>query len=390
MLVALSMRAAIGVVGPLFSAMADDLGLESVVLAFIAAAPPLAFALAGLVVPPLARRFGLEAALLLALAALVLGQAARAVSGDAVAIVGSTFLAVLGIGATNVLLPPLVRRWFPGRIAGATSVYLALVAVSAAAPAFVAVQLADGLGWRVAIALWIALPLLAMLPWLALRRAGRSLDDETTADTGVGPASGARPRVWTSPTAWALVAVLLLPSVSIYTAAAILPTVLVETAELSPAGAGAAMGIVYLLGGPLAFLVPLVRRHPGATLPLIAAAGASTLLGWGGLLVAPAAAPFVWATLIGLGPITFPLSLYLVNVRSRTERTTVELSGFVQGLAYVTAGIAGLGLGLLHDVTHSWVATMILLAATSLVVVPGIVVLARSRFVDDELRRRES
>lgn len=382
------MRAAIGVVGPLFADMSDDLGLDLVVLAFIGAAPPLGFALAGLLVPPLTRRLGLEAALLIALAALVLGQTVRALSSDAVAIVSSTFLAVLGIGATNVLLPPLVRRWFPDRIAGATSVYLALLAVSAAVPAFVAVQLADALGWRPAIALWIALPLLAMLPWLALRRAGLVLDEEAKASPEPGPLTAARPAVWTSPTAWALVAVLVLPSISIYTAAAILPTILVETTGLTPAGAGAAMGIVYLLGVPLAFLVPLARRHRGATLPMIAAAGVCTLAGWGGLLIAPTVAPFVWATLIGLGPITFPLSLFLVNVRSRTERTAVEVSGFVQGVAYVTAGVAGLGLGLLHDTTRSWTATMILLAATSVVVVPGIVVLARSRFVDDELALR--
>jgi len=382
-LVALSMRAAIGVVGPLFSAVAGDLALDLVVLAFIGAAPPLGFALAGLLVPPLTRRVGLESALLIALAALVLGQAVRAASTEAVGLVSSTFLAVLGIGATNVLLPPIVRRWFPGRIAGVTSIYLILLAVSAAVPAFVAVQLADAFGWRPAIAVWVVLPLLALVPWWMLRRAGDTLGRE--ADTPLGLAAATPRPVSTSPTAWALVAVLALPSISIYTAAAILPAVLVETAGLTPAEAGAAMGIVYLLGAPLALLVPLFRRRAGTILPFIAVAGACNVVGWGGLLVAPALAPFLWATLIGLVPITFPLSLYLVNVRSRAERTTVALSGFVQGIAYVSAGVAALALGLLHDATRSWTATLVLLAATSLVVVPGIVVLARSRFVDDEL-----
>lgn len=375
------MRAAIGVVGPLFAIISDDLGLDLVVLAFLGAAPPLGFALAGLLVPPLARRAGLEGALLVALATLVLGQAVRAASSDAVGLIASTFLAVVGIGATNVLLPPLVRRWFPGRIAGATAIYLTLLAVSAAVPAFVGVQLAETAGWRTAVAVWIVLPLLAVVPWWILRRAAAVRVD---AEVPVEIEPIRRP-VSVSPTAWAIAAVLVLPSVSIYTAAAILPAILVETAGLTPGEAGAAMGVVYLLGAPLALLVPIFHRHRRAILVLIAAAGAWNLVGWGGILLAPALAPFLWATLIGLVPITFPLALFLVNARSRTERTTVALSGFVQSVAYVAAGVAAFGLGLLHDATRSWVATLILLAASSVVVVPGIIVLARARFVDDEL-----
>jgi CP family cyanate transporter-like MFS transporter len=386
-LVALSMRAAIGVIGPLYAMIAGDLALDVVVLAFIGAAPPLGFALAGLLVPPLTRRVGLESALLLALVLLIAGQGLRAASGEAVGLVASTFLAVLGIGATNVLLPPLVRRWFPGRIAGVTSGYLILLAVSAAVPAFVGVQIAEAFGWRPALAVWILLPALALLPWWALRRAGRALGDDAEVVAEFGVPVAPRP-VSVSPTAWALVAVLVLPSISTYTAAAILPAILVETAGLSAAEAGAAMGVVYLFGVPLALLVPLLARRRGTILPLIVVAGTFNLVAWVGILVAPGAAPFLWATLLGLVPITFPLALLLLNLRSRAVRTTVALSGFVQGLSYFLAGAFALGVVLLHDATDSWTATVVLLAATSVVVVPGIVVLARGRFVDDELGAR--
>lgn len=387
LLVALSMRAAIGVVGPLFAAMSGDLGLGSTILGFLGAAPPLAFAVGGLLTPALVRRVGLERALIVVLLLLTLGQAARALSGEAIGLVLFTFLSVLGIGAANVLLPPIVRRWFPKHIAGATSVYLSLLALSAAIPSVVVVPISDVLGWRSALAVWIVLPILAILPWWGLVRPGeeraRTAGDAAEWQGRRGPG---KPIV-ASPTAWALVLVMLLPSISIYTAAAILPVILVETGGLTLTGAGIAMGIVYVLGIPLAMLVPVTRRHPGLTLPLIGLAGAVNLVGWAGVLLAPAGAPFVWATLIGLGPITFPLAMFLVNLRSRAEGTTVALSGFVQGLAYLLAAVAALGLGLLHDATHSWSATLVLLAACSVVVVPGIIVLARGRFVDDELAR---
>lgn len=379
-LVALAMRSAIGIVGSVFSYVSDDLGLDVVVLSVLGAAPPLGFAFAGLVTPRLARRFGLEAGLVLGILALVLGQVVRALSGEAIVLVAGTFLGVVGIGVGNVLLPPLVRRYFPDRIGAYTSLYLVLMTFSASVPAFVGVQVAEALGWRWALGMWVVLPLLALVPWVVLGRAMRRVDavevlEETPPARGVGFA----------PTAWAITAVLTLSSVSVYAAFAFLPTMLIDVGGLDPAPAAAALGVVLILGVPEALLVPIFQRYPGTILPLIVVAGLCTVGGWAGLVVAPGAAPFLWATLIGLVPITFPLALLLVNTRSRHPRTTVSLSGFVQGIAYVSAGVFTFGLGVLHDLTGGWTASLVVLAATGLFAVPGVVILARGRYVDDEL-----
>ncbi|MGV3711371.1 MAG: MFS transporter, partial [Pseudolysinimonas sp.] len=125
-LVALSMRSAAGVIGAVFPILADDLEMDVVVLSVLGAAPPFGFALAGLLVPATTRRIGLEGALIAAIAFIGIGQLVRAASQEPILLVASTFLVMVGIGAGNVLLPPIVRRYAPRRIGLVTGVYLVL------------------------------------------------------------------------------------------------------------------------------------------------------------------------------------------------------------------------------------------------------------------------
>jgi CP family cyanate transporter-like MFS transporter len=103
------------------------------------------------------------------------------------------------------------------------------------------------------------------------------------------------------------------------------------------------------------------------------------------MLLAPAAAPVLWAAFVGSVPIAFPLSLLLVNTRTRSHRVTVSVSAFVQGVGYVVAGLFSFGIGLLHDATGSWAGPMIVVLATVVLAVPAILILRRDRFVDDEI-----
>jgi CP family cyanate transporter-like MFS transporter len=395
-LVALSMRNAVAVISPIFSVISDDLGFDPVVLSFIGAAPPVGFALAGLVVPAVTRRWGLEVALLAALAAIIAGQGIRALAGGEVVLVTATLLVMLGIGAANVLLPPLVRRYFPERIGAFTSLYLVLMGVGASVPAFTAVQIADSAGWRVAIGVWAIIPVLALGPWLSMLRSPRppvppvvefdAADPRPADPRPVAPAAATpvRRHVAVSPTVWAITATLGLSSISIYVAMGYLPAIL-TTAGVAPAAAGAALGIAVALGIPEALLVPLLATRHVTVLPMLAVSGLCAVVGWGGLLLAPAAAPFLWAVLIGLVPVTFPLSLLLVNTRTRSHRVTVSVSAFVQGVAYVVAGAFSLAVGLLHDATDGWTVPIVLAWASSLLALPAILVLRRRRLVDDEI-----
>src|SRR5690606_20248033 len=77
-------------------------------------------------------------------------------------------LALLGVGIGNVLLPPIVRRYFPDRVGLITSLYATLMSVSTAVPALVAVPVADTAGWRVSLAMWLLVSLVAAMPWVGI------------------------------------------------------------------------------------------------------------------------------------------------------------------------------------------------------------------------------
>lgn len=385
-LVALAMRNAVAVFGPLFTTISDDLGLDVVVLSLIGTAPPIGFALAGLVVPAITPRWGLERTLMVSLVVMVIGQGVRALSSEAVLLVGSTAIVMTGIGAVNVLLPPLVRRYFPNRVGGVTSMYLVLLGLGTAGPAFTAVHLAETFGWRGAIGVWLVIPLLALVPWLANLRVHGASGPVAEPDVAPMPASELR-RVVTSPTAWAITAAFALSSISAYAAFAYLPAML-TVVGLTPAAAGVALGLVMVIGIPEALIVPILATRSRTVLPMVVVAGLCGLAGWLGMLLAPASAPFLWAVLIGLVPIAFPLALLLVNTRTRDHRVTVSVSGFVQGVGYVVAGAFALGVGLLHEATGNWQVSIVVLLATMGLVVPAVLILRRDRMVDDEIAPR--
>jgi CP family cyanate transporter-like MFS transporter len=92
-----------------------------------------------------------------------------------------------------------------------------------------------------------------------------------------------------------------------------------------------------------------------------------------GLLVSPTAPLWLWVTLLGIAPGSFPLVLTLVGLRTRTADGAAALSGFVQGLGYALAAAGPVVAGLLRDATGGWSATIgMLLAAVGVLAVAGV------------------
>ncbi len=67
--------------------------------------------------------------------------------------------------------------------------------------------------------------------------------------------------------------------------------------------------------------------------PVVIGCAVCYLVAFSGLLLAPMSAPILWIVLLGLGPSTFPMSLTLINLRTRSHIGSATLSGFTQGVA---------------------------------------------------------
>ena len=183
-----------------------------------------------------------------------------------------------------------------------------------------------------------------------------------------------------------MTAIFTVSTVVAYTAFAWFPLLLVERSGVTHAEAGTLLALFAITGFPCSLIVPVIAARVHSVAPIVVSATVFGAVGLLGLLFAPTVVPWLWVILTGLGTLTFPLSLVLINLRTRTGSGAIALSGFVQGIGY-TVGTAGpLVVGLLYEATGDWTASLWFLLAVVALTLPAAVILARPRFVEDEIR----
>ncbi|MEP6842239.1 MAG: MFS transporter [Pseudolysinimonas sp.] len=392
-LVALSLRTAVSAISPILGQISHDIPLSAVTVSLLGAVPPVAFAGGGLLAPAISRRVGLDRTLLLAIAVMLLGHLGRTLAPSAEVLLGATVVTLLAVGVTNVLLPPIVKRYFPDRIGVITAVYITMLSLGSSIPALIAVPVADSAGWRVSLGIWFVVAATAAVPWIVMlrrERRARVRDEPTEAELATPEPAlvGKMPR---SPIAWAMAGTFGAASFLAYASFAWLPSILVDTAGVSHATAGTLLALWAITGIPNGIFAPMLAARLTNITPVLVAALLLLLGGWGGLLLAPAAAPVLWTVLAGLSPLLFPLVLALINLRTRTPEGTVALSGFVQGIGYGIGALGPIVVGLLHDATAGWGVPLVVTIVVCLALeAPAVVLLARHRFVEDELAARSA
>ncbi|MCD2443863.1 MFS transporter [Agromyces sp. SYSU K20354] len=378
--VAFNLRTAVASLSPILGQLEAELPLAPALVGFLGMLPPLCYAVFGVVTPLIAKRFGLEATLIGSLLSLTVGLAGRGLAGSAIALVAASGLTFAAIGIGNVLLPPLVKRYFPDRIGLMTTVYVTAMSVSTFLPPLIAVPVADTAGWRVSLGEWAIVAALSVVPWIALvvhpKRSAAELPEE--ADRGQ-----LRTAVRSS-VAWSLAVVFAAAGFNAYAAFAWLPSILHDVAGSTPAEAGALLALYAAMGLPAGLIVPIVAARYGRVRLLIAVAIVTFVVGYLGLLIVPAVATWLWVAFIGTGPMLFPLALVLINLRSRSHAGAVALSGFVQSVGYVIVAMGPLAVGVLHDVTDDWAWPIVLLLASTVPAAIAGVVVARPRYFEDE------
>ena len=393
-LFAFSLRSAVASLSPLYDHIAVDFDVPAAVIGLIGTAPPVCYAVFGLLTPALERRFGLERLAVVAMVIVAIGLIVRSLApGDGVLLAG-TALIFAAVGVGNILLPPLVKRYFPDRVGLMTTVFSTTMALATFLPPLVAVPVADASDWHVSLGLWAVFALVATVPWigLAVRQAGveksRAAAAAASDDDIEQPSPRAFGRMWRLPIAWALLVGFAVSSTLAYTAFAWLPTILVDIAGVTPAVAGVLLALFGFMGLPASLAVPLLVTRANATRVLFGVAVGTGLAGIAGLLFVPTVAPWLWVALFGLAPLLFPMILVLLGLRTRTHEGAVALSGFVQSGGYAIAALFPVGIGLLHDATDSWTAPLIVLAAVVAAAIPAGVVAAQPHTVEDDWERR--
>lgn len=174
-LAALNLRPAITSLGALFEETRTGLGMSGTVAGLITSVPALCFAVFGVTAPRLSRRFGPAAVVCAGMAAVAAGLLIRPLASNAAGFLAASALTLAGIALTNVLLPVIVKRWFPDRVGTMTGLYSMALAAGTSLAAAATVPMTEALGgsWRTGLMMWGFLALAAVLPWLAIAAAAR-------------------------------------------------------------------------------------------------------------------------------------------------------------------------------------------------------------------------
>ncbi|TCB94417.1 MFS transporter [Micromonospora zingiberis] len=381
LLVALNLRAAVTSLGALLDEVRVGLALSGTMAGFVTTLPTIAFAGLGAVTPWLVRRLSAPRLLVLGMLALATGQVLRAVTGSAVVFLFTSALALAGIAVANILLPMLVKQYFPHRTGLVTGAYTMALTTGTTVAAAAAVPVAHAFGsWRAGLGVWAGIALVAVLPWLpaalrsrtATRRAARG------AATGGSVVRPARTRL-----GWAMAVYFGAQSLSGYAIMGWLAQ-LFRDSGFRPQDAGLLLAGVTALGVPIALLMPTLAGRLSSLRPLVFALTAASTLAYLGLALAPRDAAVLWVVLLAFGQGAFPLILTTIGLRARTADGTVALSAFAQSTGYVIAALGPLLVGILYEATGGWTAPLGFLLLALAVQTGAGMMIARPRYIEDE------
>ncbi|GGT39636.1 MFS transporter [Streptomyces chromofuscus] len=395
---AVNLRPAITSLGALLEEVRDGLGMSGSVAGLLTSVPPLCFAVFGVMAPRLARRFGLGAVVCAGMAAITGGLLLRPYTGGTAGFLAASALALMGIAVSNVLMPVIVKRWFPDRVGSMTGLYSMALALGTSLAAAATVPMTEVLGgsWQSGLAVWAVLAAVAVVPWLPFVRDRRDVREGGPAPAAKTPGrephareeAAAAPalRITRSRTAWALAVFFGLQATAAYITMGWMAQIF-RDAGVAAGTAGLLLAVTMVMGVPLAFVIPRLATRLPQQGPIVLALGLCGLAGYAGLYFAPAGGAWAWALLLGVSNCAFPLALTMVGMRARTGAGVAQLSAFAQSTGYLISIPGPLLVGVLYQHSGGWGLPIALMAALMVPQMAVGLLAGRDRTVEDEAAR---
>ena len=350
--VAANLRTAMASVPPLTESIAADLGLSNTALGALTTLPVLCMGMFAPFAQRIAARLGASASIELSIACVAAGLGLRFAGGATWPLYAGTFLAGVGIAIGGTLLPGLVKELFPPERAGlVTGLYMLAMMGGAGASSALSVTLEGWLGsWPAALGSWSALALVGVLAWVPVLRGHAR-------HRAANPSVVAHARLpWRDVTAWLVAGYLAVQSVEFYsTLAWLAPSYTARGWD--PTHAGYLLSVFTAAQLVSGLAAPALTDKITDRRVLLLSAAALGLLGQSGLWLAPTAAPWVWATVLGLGQgASFALGLVLMVDYAGTPAASGRLAGMAFFVSYTIASFGPATMGAVRDVSGSFTA----------------------------------
>ncbi|MFS0872771.1 CynX/NimT family MFS transporter [Paenibacillus xylanilyticus] len=357
--IAATMRSPITATGPIVELIRSDTGISHTMAGLLTSLPLLAFAAISPFAPHLAKRFGLESALLTAIIIVTLGIALRFLPSVPALFAGTAILGC-GIALSNVLLPSLIKRDFPLRVGLVTGLYSVSMNIWGAIASGISVPAAGltSMGWHASLGMWAVLSILALILWLPHVRNGRRGEVYVASRKTEKPV-----RLLSSSLAWYITLFMGLQSLIFYSTITWLPEIL-SNQGFNPSSAGLMLSMMQMVSVPVTFIIPILAGRMKDQRMLTAITCTCLILGYAFLLSGISSLVTIGVALAGIGGgASFGLVTMFFVLRTADARQAAGLSGMAQSFGYMLAAGGPLLFGLIHDWTQGWTIPLLLQVA---------------------------
>ena len=366
-LVALNLRPSMAAVGPLLASIRGEVPLSFSSAALLTMLPVMAMGLAMFFGMGLAKRFGEHRSIAVSLLVIGVATLSRLFLDSALELIVSAIAAGVGIAMIQAVMPALIKSRFSADVSLFMGLYVTAImggaALAASFSPFVLVQTGS---WRIGLAIWAGLAVLALVCWSA-QRAALPVLPQVGSDKQEGFFGNGR--------AWLLAIFFGLGTASYTCVLAWLAPYYVEQGW-SEQHAGLLLGFLTAMEVISGLVTPALANRRRDKRGVLAVLLVLIILGFCGLILAPQHLSLLWPCLLGLGiGGLFPMSLILSLDHLDHPRRAGSLTAFVQGIGYLIAGLSPLIAGMIRDQLGSfeW-------AWWSLATVIGVMLLIVTRF----------
>ncbi|CRM91461.1 MFS transporter [Pseudomonas sp. C 49-2] len=340
-LVALNLRPSMAAVGPLLSSIRGDVPLSFSSAALLTMLPVMAMGLAMFFGMGVAKRFGEHRSIVVSLVVIGVATLSRLFLDSALELIVSAIAAGVGIAMIQALMPALIKSRFSDNVSLFMGLYVTAIMGGAALAASFApfVQVQTG-SWRIGLAIWAVLALLALVFWYAQRSVLPPLPQ-----AGAGPQES----FFGNGRAWLLAVFFGLGTASYTCVLAWLAPYYVEQGW-SEQNAGLLLGFLTAMEVVSGLITPAIANRRQDKRGVVAVLLVLIILGFCGLILSPQHLSLLWPCLLGLGiGGLFPMSLILSLDHLDNPRRAGGLTAFVQGIGYLIAGLSPLIAGMIRD-----------------------------------------
>jgi CP family cyanate transporter-like MFS transporter len=339
-LVALNLRPSMAAVGPLLSAIRGDIPLSFSLASLLTMLPVMAMGLAMFFGLSVSRWLGEQRTVVVSLLIIGLATVSRLFLDSAAELILSAVLAGVGIALIQALMPALIKSRFSDNVSVCMGLYVTSIMGGAAiAASFAPLVMTRTGSWRMGLAIWAVLALVALLVWLGQRSGMPTLSAHAQRNGSF----------FINSRAWLLAIFFGLGTASYTCVLAWLAPYYVEKGW-SEQNAGLLLGFLTAMEVLSGLLTPAIANRSRDRRLVLVVLLALIMAGFCGLILSPQHLSLLWPCLLGLGiGGLFPMSLIVSLDHLDNSQRAGALTAFVQGIGYLIAGLSPLIAGMIRD-----------------------------------------